>query len=220
MPASHMALPARGNPCAAQNAQRLGAGQNAGLVFICIVAQCGTIANKNQRLFALFYKSFQRSDRFGGVRGQPGVGGKVKPGPVHLAAAGVLCANHSAFPAHAVSQGSHGGNPGAGGVGRKSQPLDGGKTDAQPGKAARDRWSRRTNPAGRGSGRRLSGRYPPWAAGSRCGSARCWKPSHIIKYRRASQRRRQFCPPYQWQECSFGVSSSFPKGRGVKPQAG
>ena len=126
----------QGNPCAAQNAQRLGAGQNAGLVFICIVAQCGTIANKNQRLFALFYKSFQRSDRFGGVRGQPGVGGKVKSGPVHLAAAGVLCANHSAFPAHAVSQGSHGGNPGAGGVGRKSQPLDGGKTDAQPGKAA------------------------------------------------------------------------------------
>ena len=36
----------QGNPCAAQNAQRLGAGQNAGLVFICIVAQCGTIANK------------------------------------------------------------------------------------------------------------------------------------------------------------------------------
>ena len=78
----------QGNPCAAQNAQRLGAGQNAGLVFICIVAQCGTIANKNQRLFTLFYKSFQRSDRFGGVRGQPGVGGKVKAGPVHLAAAG------------------------------------------------------------------------------------------------------------------------------------
>ena len=31
---------------------------------------------------------------------------------------------------------------------------------------------------------------------------------------------RRFCPPYQWQECSFGVSSSFQKGRGVKPQAG
>ena len=51
--------------------------------------------------------SYTHLDRFGGVRGQPGVGGKVKPGPVHLAAAGVLCANHSAFPAHAVSQGSH-----------------------------------------------------------------------------------------------------------------
>ena len=125
------------------DAQRAGslqtgrAGKHARLCAELIIAQRCPVTNKKQRFFAICNKIRQRVHRLGGVRGQAGVGGQIKGGPVYLTAARIQRTQHSALSLLGQGQGFQRGDPGTGGVVHKGQPLHSGQADAQAGKAAR-----------------------------------------------------------------------------------